>query len=55
LPSPVVVFCDGDCVHADGVADDVEVLTCVADAVGPVEPEGVLEVWVDQLGVALLR
>ena len=51
----MVVLCDGDGVHADCVADEVEVLSGVSDAVGAVEPEGVLEVPVDGLGVVTSR
>ncbi len=41
----------GDAVHCQGEADQVEVLAGVADGVGPSEPEGVVEVAVDRFGV----
>ena len=41
----------GDAVHCQGEADQVEVLAGVADGVGQSEPEGVVEVAVDRFGV----
>ncbi|MGZ0218757.1 MAG: S-layer homology domain-containing protein [Acidimicrobiales bacterium] len=49
--SASAVFVDGDAVHREGTADEVEVLSGVSDGVGPPEPEGVVEVAVDGLGV----
>jgi hypothetical protein len=49
--SASAVFVDGDAVHREGKADEVEVLSGVSDGVGPPEPEGVVEVAVDGLGV----
>jgi hypothetical protein len=40
-----------EAVHHEGVAEKIEVLAGVADAVSAPEPEGVLEVWVDRLGI----
>ena len=45
------VLVQGDAVHCQGEADQVEVLAGVADGVGPSEPEGVVEVAVDRFGV----
>ena len=42
---------EGEAVDHEGVAEEVEVLAGVADAVGAAEPEGVFEVAVDGFGV----
>ena len=47
--SSMFVECDG--VDADGEAQQVDVLSGVADRVGPTQPEGVVEVPVDGFGV----
>jgi hypothetical protein len=45
------VFVECDAVDAEGEADEVDVLSCVANRVGASEPEGVVEVTVDGFGV----
>jgi hypothetical protein len=45
------VSVEGEAVDHEGVAEEVEVLAGVADAVGASEPEGVFEVAVDGFGV----
>ena len=45
------VACDGEGVHGEGVAEEVEELASVSDAVGSAEPHGVFEGPVDGLGV----
>jgi hypothetical protein len=49
LSSSVEVECEA--VDAQGVGEQVEGLAVSADAVGPAEPEGVVEVAVDAFGV----
>ena len=49
VSSPVAV--EREAVDHEGVAQEVEELALVADAVGSAEPEGVVEVAVDGLGV----
>src|SRR5439155_102062 len=45
------VSVEGEAVDHEGVAEEVEVLAGVADAVGAPDPEGVFEVAVDGFGV----
>ena len=45
------MFVNGDAVDADGEADQVDVLAGVANGVGSAEPQGVVEVPVDGLGI----
>ena len=47
--------CERERVDHERVAEQVEVLAGVADAVGAAEPEGVVEVAVDGLGVVAAR
>jgi hypothetical protein len=47
LVSSLSVFVEGDGVHAEGEAQQVDVLASVADGVGPAQPERVVEVPVD--------
>ena len=49
------VTVEGESVDHEGVAEEVEVLAGVADAVGSSDPEGVFEVAVDGLGVVAPR
>src|SRR5438874_12822285 len=53
VSSPVTVECEA--VDHEGVALQVEQLARVADAVGAAEPEGVIQVAVDALGVVAAR
>ena len=45
------MFVQCDAVHGEGVAEEVEVLASVPHRVGPSEPQRVVEVPVDGLGV----
>src|SRR5439155_11454911 len=49
------VSVEGEAVDHEGVAEEVEVLAGVADAVGAPDPEGVFEVAVDGFGVVASR
>ena len=51
LGAASLVAVEGEAVDHEGVAEEVEVLAGVADAVGASEPEGVVEVAVDGFGV----
>src|SRR5438046_2406158 len=53
VSSPVAV--ERQAVDHEGVAQQVEQLTFVADAVGAAQPEGVIQVAVDALGVVAAR
>jgi hypothetical protein len=50
-----LVAVERESVDHEGVAEKVEELAGVADAVGAADPEGVLEVAVDRLGVVASR
>ncbi len=49
------VFVEGDAVHRQGEADQVDVLAGVANGMGSAEPHGVVEVSVDGLGIVSTR
>jgi hypothetical protein len=51
----VLVAVEGETVDHEGVAEEIEVLTGMAAAVGASDPEGVDEVAVDRFGVVPAR